>query len=140
VHIDAELGYITVYGLDEIFFACRAFGIPSSRNPLGEGGGEAAMTCSLKDLRAFAVRNRLDVTFHAHATGAAWMVNRRGLVARPTLGEATASRVEDTLEAADEFLLEGDKQPRRRLSREQFLELMAARAAAGGAGRERDDE
>ena len=43
------------------------------------------MTCSLKDLRAFAVRNRLDVTFHAHATGAAWMVNRRGLVARPTL-------------------------------------------------------
>jgi len=48
--------------------------------------------------------------------------------------------VEDTLEAADEFLLEGDKQPRRRLSREQFLELMAARAAAGGVGRERDDE
>ena len=98
------------------------------------------MTCSLKELRAFAVHNRLDVTFHAHAIGAAWMVNRRGLVARPTLGEATAGRVEDTLEAADEFLLEGDKQLRRRLTREQFLELMAARAAAGGAGRERDDE
>jgi hypothetical protein len=98
------------------------------------------MTCSLKDLRAFAVRNRVDVTFHAHAIGAAWMVNRRGLVARPTLWEASTSRVEDTLEAADEFLLEGDKQPRRRLSREQFLELMAARAAAGAAGRERDDE
>ena len=98
------------------------------------------MTCSLKDLRAFTVRNRLDVTFHVHATGAAWMVNRRGLVARPTLGETTASGVEDTLEAADEFLLEGDKHPRRRLSREQFLELMAARAAAGGAGRDRDDE
>ncbi len=68
------------------------------------------MTCSLKDLRAFAVRNRLDVTFHVHATGAAWMVNRRGLVARPTLGETIGSGVEDTLEAADEFLLEGDKQ------------------------------
>jgi hypothetical protein len=48
--------------------------------------------------------------------------------------------VEDTLEAADEFLVEGDKHPSRRLDREQFLELMAARAAAGGAGRERDDE
>jgi hypothetical protein len=80
------------------------------------------------------------VTFHVHATGAAWMVNCRGLVARPTHRETTASAVEDTLEAADEFLLEGDKHPRRRLSREQFLELMAARAAAGGAGRDRDDE
>ncbi len=98
------------------------------------------MTCSLKDLRAFAVRNRLDVTFHVHATGAAWMVNRRGLVARPTLGETIGSEVEDTLERADEFLLEGDKQPRRSLDREQFLELMVARAPAGGAGRERDDE
>ena len=98
------------------------------------------MTCSLKDLRAFAVRNRLDVTFHVHATGAVWMVNRRGLVARPPLEEATVSGVEDTLEAADEFLLEGDKHTSRRLNREQFLALMAARAAAGGAGRERDDE
>jgi hypothetical protein len=98
------------------------------------------MTCSLKDLRAFAVRNRLDVTFHVHATGAAWMVNRRGLVARPTIGETIGSRVEDTLEAADEFLLEGDKHPHRRLDREQFLELMAARAAASGVSRERDDE
>jgi hypothetical protein len=98
------------------------------------------MPCSLKDLRAFAVRNRLDVTFHVHATGAAWMVNRRGLVARPSLGEAPASGVEDTLEAADEFLLEGDRHPGRRLSREQFLELMVARAAAASAGRDRDDE
>ena len=98
------------------------------------------MTCSLKDLRAFAVRNRVDVTFHVHATGAVWMVNRRGLVARPPLGEATVSGVEDTLGAADEFQLEGDKPPRRRLSREQFLELMAVRAAVGGAGRESDDE
>ena len=98
------------------------------------------MTCSLKDLRAFAVRNRLDVTFHVHATGAAWMVNSRGLVVRPTLGETIGSGVEDTLEAADEFLLEGAKPPRRRLNREQFLELMAARAAAGVAGRERVDE
>ena len=98
------------------------------------------MTCSLKDLRAFAVRNRLDVTFHDRTTGAAWMVNRRGLVAWPAMGDTTIRRVEDTLEAADEFLLEGDRQPHRRLSREQFLELMAARAAAGGAGRERDDE
>ena len=98
------------------------------------------MTCSLKDLRAFAVRNRLDVTFHVQTTGAAWMVNRRGLVARPTSEEPTASGVEDTLETADEFLLQGDKQPRLRLSREQFLELMAARAAAAGAGHDRDDE
>jgi hypothetical protein len=98
------------------------------------------MTCSLKDLRAFAVRNRLDVTFHVQATGAAWMVNRRGVVARPSLEEPTASGVEDTLNAADEFLLQGDKQPRLRLSREQFLELMAARAAAVGTGRNRDDE
>jgi hypothetical protein len=98
------------------------------------------MTCSLKDLRAFAVGNRLDVTFHVHAIGAAWMVNRRGLVARPTIGETTASGVEDALKAADEFLLEGDKQPRRSLSREQFLELMAARAAATATGREKDDE
>jgi hypothetical protein len=99
------------------------------------------MTCSLKDLRAFAVRNRLDVTFHVHAGGGtAWMVNRRGLVARPTVGEATASGVEDTLDAADEFLIEGDKQPPRSLSREQFLELLASRAAAAAPGREKDDE
>jgi hypothetical protein len=98
------------------------------------------MTCSLKDLRAFAVRNRLDVTFHVHASGATWMVNRRGLVAWPTAGEATASGVEDTLEAADEFLVEGDRQPRRSLRREQFLELLATRAAAAASGREKDDE
>jgi hypothetical protein len=98
------------------------------------------MTCSLQDLRAFAVRNRLDVTFRVLATGAAWMVNRRGVVARPPLGEAAASGVEGTLEAADEFQVEGDKHPRLRLSREQFIGLMAARAAAGGPGRERDDE
>jgi hypothetical protein len=98
------------------------------------------MTCSLKDLRAFAVRNRLDVTFHVRTTGAAWMVNRRGLVARPPIGESTASGVEDTLEAADEFLLEGDKQPQRSLSREQLLALMATRAAAAGAGQGNDDE
>ena len=97
------------------------------------------MTCSLRDLRAFAVRHRLDVTFHVRATGAAWMVNRHGLVARPTIAGATASGVEGTLEAADEFLLEGGKQPRRSLSREQFLELLATRAAAAGAGREHDD-
>lgn len=98
------------------------------------------MVCSLRDLRAFAVRNRLDVTFHVRATDAAWMVNRRGLVARPSVGDETISGVEDALEAADEFLVEGDKRPRRSLSREQFLALMTARAAAAGAGRENDDE
>jgi hypothetical protein len=98
------------------------------------------MACSLRDLRAFTVRNRLDVTFHVCATDAAWMVNRRGLVARPAIGDATASGVEHTLEAADEFLLEGDTQPRLRLSREQFLELMMTRAAAVGSGREKHDE
>ena len=98
------------------------------------------MICSLKDLRAFAVRNRLDVTFYVHATGAAWMVNRRGVVARSTRGETIGSEVEDTLARADEFLLEGDKQPRRSLDREQFLALMVARATMGSAGRERDDE
>ena len=97
------------------------------------------MACSLKDLRAFAVRQRLDVALQVRATGAAWMVNRRGSVARPAMGDATVSRVEDTLEAADEFLLGGDKRPHRRLSREQFLELMAMRAAATGAARDTDD-
>jgi hypothetical protein len=98
------------------------------------------MTCSLKELRAFAVRQRVDVTFQVHATGTAWMVNRRGLVARPTSGAATPNGVEDTLEAADEFWLEDDRQPRRCLSREQFLELMATRAAATAAGREQAGE
>ena len=98
------------------------------------------MVCSLRDLRAFAVRNRLDVTFHVRATDAAWMVNRRGLVARPGIGDATINGVETTLEAADEFLVEGDKQSRRSLSREQFLDMLATRATATGAGREKDDE
>lgn len=98
------------------------------------------MICSLKDLRAFAVRQRLDVTFHDHSTGTAWTVTRRGLVARPAIGDAPVARVEDTLEAADEFLLEGDKQPPRRLSGAQFLELMATRAAATGAARDQDGE
>jgi hypothetical protein len=98
------------------------------------------MLCSLRDLRAFAVRNRLDVTFQVRATDAAWMVNRRGLVARPAIGDATISGVEATLEAADEFLVEGDKQSRRSFSRELFLDLMASRAATAGAGREKDDE
>ena len=98
------------------------------------------MICSLRDLRAFAVRNRLDVTFHVRATNAAWMVNRRGLVARPSIGDATVSGVENTLEAADEFLIEGDTVPRRSLNREQFLALMTTRAAAAGAGQEKDDE
>jgi hypothetical protein len=98
------------------------------------------MLCSLRDLRAFAVRNRLDVTFHVRTTDAAWMVNRRGLVARPAIGDATISGVETTLETADEFLVEGDKQSRHSLSREQFLDMMVTRAAAAGAGREKDDE
>jgi hypothetical protein len=98
------------------------------------------MACSLRDLRAFAVRNRMDVIFHVRASNAAWMVNRRGLVARPSIGDATMSGVEDTLEAADEFLVEGDKQPRRSLDREQFLALLATRAAAASASREKDDE
>jgi hypothetical protein len=104
------------------------------------GGGDTSMTCSLRDLRAFAVRNRLDVTFHVRATDAAWMVNRRGLVARPSVGDATLSGVEMTLEAADEFLLEDLNRSNRRLSREQFLELMATRAANASAGREQDNE
>jgi hypothetical protein len=106
----------------------------------GPRRGETAMTCSLKDLRAFAVRNRLDVTFRVYATGAAWMVNRRGVLARPSLGEMTGSAAEDILEAADEFFLEGDQHSRRRLDRDQFFELMTARAAMGGASHERDNE
>jgi hypothetical protein len=106
----------------------------------GVGEGEASMSCSLRDLRAFAVRNRLDVTFHVCATDAAWMVNRRGLVARPPIGDVTISGVESTLEAADEFLVEGEKQSRRSLNREQFLAMMTTRAATAGAGREKDDE
>jgi hypothetical protein len=98
------------------------------------------MTYSLKELRAFAVRQRVDVTFQVLATGTAWMVNRRGLVARPTTGETPADGVEDTLEAADEFWLEEDRQPRRRLSREQFFELMAARASTPADGREQAGE
>ena len=98
------------------------------------------MSCSLRDLRAFAVRNRLDVTIHVCATDAAWMVNRRGLVARPPIGDVTISGVESTLEAADEFLVEGEKQSRRSLNREQFLAMMTTRAATAGAGREKDDE
>jgi hypothetical protein len=98
------------------------------------------MDVSLKDLRAFAVRNRLEVTFHVRTTNAAWMVNRRGLVAHPALGDSTVSGVEATLEAADEFVVEGDKAPPHRLSREQFIELLAARASAAGAGRQQDDE
>jgi len=97
------------------------------------------MDFSLKDLRAFAVRNRLDVTFHVHTTNAAWMVNRHGLVARPSIGDPAVGGVEDTLAAADEFVVEGDNDPRRRLSRGQFVELMAARAAETGAGRQKDD-
>jgi hypothetical protein len=98
------------------------------------------MDVSLQDLRAFAVRNRLEVTFHVRSTNAAWMVNRRGLVTHPTLGDSAVSGVEATLETADEFVVEGDKAPQQRLSREQFIALLADRAAAAGAGRSPDDE
>jgi hypothetical protein len=103
-------------------------------------GGIPPMDLSLKDLRAFAVRNRVDVTFHARATDAAWMVNRRGLVARPSIGDSTVAGVEETLDTADAFVVEGGKEPPQYLSREQFSALMAARAAAAGAGRRQDDE
>lgn len=98
------------------------------------------MHFSLKDLRAFAVRNRLDVMFHVCATNAAWMVTRRGLVARPPIGDSTLAGVEETLEAADEFFIEHDKAPRQSLSRDQLVELMAVRASAAGAGKEKDEE
>jgi hypothetical protein len=97
------------------------------------------MDFSLKDLRAFAVRNRVEVTFHVRATDAAWMVNRRGLVARPSIGDSTLAGVEETLEAADMFVVEGGKEPRQHLAREQFIELMAARVAAADADRRQDD-
>ena len=98
------------------------------------------MDFSLKDLRALAVRNRVDVTFHVRATDAAWMVNRRGLVARPSIGDSTLAGVEETLEAADAFIVEQGKEPRQHLTREQFIELMAARTAAAGTARRQDDE
>jgi hypothetical protein len=98
------------------------------------------MDFSLRDLRAFAVRQRLDVTFHVGATNAAWMVNRRGLVASPAIGNATQADVEKTLEAAEEFFVEGEKAPRRRLTREQFVELMASHTTAAGASRKQDDD
>ena len=98
------------------------------------------MDVSLQDLRAFAVRNRLEVTFHVRSTNAAWMVNRRGLVAHPAIGDAAVSGVEATLETADEFVVEGDGVSHQRLSREQFIALLADRAAAAGAGRSQDDE
>lgn len=98
------------------------------------------MQFSLKDLRAFAVRNRLDVTFHARSTDAAWTVNRRGLVARPPVGDSTLAGVEETLETADEFLVEGGQAPRQSLTRDQLIELMAARAAAASGGKEKDEE
>jgi hypothetical protein len=98
------------------------------------------MDFSLKDLRAFAVRNGVDVTFHVRATDAAWMVNRRGVVARPSIGDSTLAGVEETLDAADAFIVEGEKEPRQPLAREQFIELMAACVATAGAGRRQDDE
>jgi hypothetical protein len=98
------------------------------------------MDVSLKDLRAFAVRNRVDVTFHVRTSKAAWMVDRRGLVAHPSIGESTVSGVEETLEAADEFVVEGERDSHDRLSREQFIALMATRAATAGAGRQQEDE
>ena len=98
------------------------------------------MDFSVRDLRAFAVRNRLDVTFYVPATDAAWMVNRRGLVAPPTVGDATRAGVEETLEAAQEFLVEGGQAPRQRLSRDQFVELMTSRASAAGPSREPHDD
>src|ERR671922_1488362 len=70
----------------------RSDGMPERR--------ASSMDFSLKDLRAFAVRNRVDVTFHARATNAAWMVNRRGLVARSSIGDSTLAGVEETLDAA----------------------------------------
>ncbi len=98
------------------------------------------MDFSLRDVRAFAVRNRLDVVFQVRSTGAAWMVNRRGLVARPPIGDSMLAGVEETLEAADQFLVEGQNAPRKSVSREQFIEQMAARAAGASAGKEKDDE
>jgi len=97
------------------------------------------MHFSLRDLRAFTVRNRLDVIFQVRSTGSAWMVNRRGLVARPPIGDSTLAGVEGTLEAADEFLVEGANTPRQRFTRDQFIELMAARASAAGASKEKDE-
>lgn len=98
------------------------------------------MDFSLKDLRAFAVRNRLDVIFHVCSSDAAWMVSRRGLVARPPLGNSSVAGVEETLESADEFLVEGAKEPRKRLTRDQLIEWMAARATAANSGKDKDDE
>jgi hypothetical protein len=137
---DAKLGYIMAHSFDRCLSLASHAEHHLRAFVSGEAGGDFSMTCSLRELRAFAVRNRLDVTFRVRATDAAWMVNRRGLVARPSIGDATVSGVENTLEAADEFLVEGGQHPHRSLSREEFLGLMATRAAAAGAGRERDDE
>ncbi|MBI3325175.1 MAG: hypothetical protein HYZ81_00515 [Nitrospinae bacterium] len=98
------------------------------------------MDFSLRDLRAFAVRNRLDIMFLVRSSNAAWMVNRRGLVARPPVGDSSLAGVEEVLAAADEFLIENGAAPRQRLSREQFVQLMAARASGASGGREKDEE
>ena len=98
------------------------------------------MDFSLRDLRAFAVRNRSDIMFVVRSTNAAWMVNQRGLVARPPVGDSTLAGVEEVLAAADEFLVEHGMAPRQHLSRDQFVQLMAARASAAAGGREKDEE
>jgi hypothetical protein len=98
------------------------------------------MDFSLRDLRAFAVRQRLDVTFHVRATNAAWMVNRRGLVAPPAIGDSTQAEVEPTLETAEEFLVEGEKTPRQRLTRAQFIALMASHTTGAAATRKPEDD
>jgi putative intracellular protease/amidase len=97
------------------------------------------MPLTLQEVRAFAVRQRLDVIFQVRATTAAWMVNRHGVVVRAPIGDATIAGVEETLAAADAFIVEGDAAPRQHLSREQLLALMAARAGTAGVAREKDD-
>lgn len=98
------------------------------------------MGISLNDLRAFAVRNRLDVIFQGRATEAAWMVNKRGLVARPPVGDSTRAGVEETLAAADVFVIVGGQHARQSLTRAQFIETLAAKATAAGARQDRGDE
>jgi hypothetical protein len=98
------------------------------------------MDVSLNDLRAFAVRNRVDVLFQVRTTGASWMVNRRGVVARSPIGDSTRAGVEETLAAADLFMIEAEKERRQSLNRLQLIEMMAARARAAGTQQHKDDE
>lgn len=86
------------------------------------------------ELRLYAIKNRVEVTYRVRSNGQVCVVDEKGVIKIPGISGLPPYNSDEVLARADEFTLSGRNQKPRTLSREELAELLkpAARAPAPG--------